>query len=97
MRGQLLLDAPQNDAAQAFDCFDRALSIARRRGARLWELRAAVSMARLWRGQGKDAEAAQLLVPIYERFTEGFDTVDLVEARELLTDLGYVPTRSPSL
>ena len=67
--------------AKAEAYFDRALVIARQQQAKSWELRAAVSMARLWREQGKRDEARDLLAPVYGWFTEGFDTLDLKEGR----------------
>jgi predicted ATPase len=60
--------------------FERALSVARQQQAKSWELRAAMSLARLWRDQGKVSEARELLAPVYGWFTEGFDTRDLKEA-----------------
>jgi predicted ATPase len=80
----------QADAAavQAEACFQQALTIARRQQAKSWELRAATSLARLWQEQGKRAAARELLAPIYDWFTEGFDTADLQEARALLEALG---------
>jgi predicted ATPase len=72
-------------AAQA--SFQKAIDIARRQSARLYELRAASSLARLWRDQGKRAEARELLAPIYGWFTEGFDTPVLQEAKSLLDEL----------
>ena len=68
-------------------CFDRALAVARQQGAKSWELRAAMSVARLWRDQGKRDEARELLAPVYGWFTEGFDTLDLKEAKALLEEL----------
>src|SRR5215470_388969 len=68
-------------------CFHQALDVARRQQAKSWELRAATSLCRLWRQQGKRAEAYELLAPIYGWFTEGFDTVDLQEAKVLLDEL----------
>ena len=68
-------------------CFQQALTIARRQEAKSLELRAAMSLGRLWQQQGKGAAARQLLADIYGRFSEGFDTADLQEARELLTAL----------
>jgi predicted ATPase len=68
-------------------CFHQALDIARRLQAKSWELRAAVSLSLLWHQQGKRDEARQLLAPIYGWFTEGFDTVDLQEAKALLEEL----------
>jgi predicted ATPase/class 3 adenylate cyclase len=75
----------QGQEAEA--CFQQALDIARRQQAKSWELRAAMSLSRLWQQQGKRAEARQLLAPIYNWFTEGFDTTDLQEARVLLEAL----------
>ena len=66
---------------------ERALPIARKQQAKSWELRVAVSMARLWRDQGKRDKARDLLAPVYNWFTEGFDTRDLKEAKALLDDL----------
>jgi predicted ATPase len=63
---------------------NRALAVARAQQAKSWELRAAMSMARLWRDQGKRAEARDLLAPVYDWFTKGFDTLDLKEAKALL-------------
>jgi predicted ATPase len=89
VRGELLLRNALPDRAAATQSFERALGIARTRGARLWELRASLSLARLWVDQGDRSRAVALLQPIYDWFTEGFDTVDLVEARALLSELGW--------
>jgi TOMM system kinase/cyclase fusion protein len=86
--GELLLRQAMPDAPQAEACFQQALDVGRRHQARSWELRAALSLARLWQQQGKRAEAYELLTPIYGWFTEGFDTIDLQEAKALLEDLG---------
>jgi predicted ATPase len=67
--------------------FEPALAVVRQQQAKSWELRAAMSMARLWRDQGKRAEARDLLAPVYGWFTEGFDTRDLKEAKALLNEL----------
>jgi predicted ATPase len=67
--------------------FDRALAVARQQQAKSWELRAAMSIPRLWRDQGKREEARELLAPVYGWFTEGFDTRDLKEAKALLNAL----------
>ena len=75
------------DAAEAEEYFERALAVARAQQAKSWELRAAMSMARLWRDQGKRDEARELLAPVYGWFTEGFDTRDLKEAKALLEEL----------
>ncbi len=86
LRGELLMSRSAASAdAQA--CFEQALDIARDQNAKSLELRAAMSLARLWRDQGKVAEANALLAPIYEWFTEGFDTADLKEAKALLDEL----------
>ena len=72
---------------EAEACFQQALAVARRQQAKSWELRAATSLARLWRQQGKYSEAYDLLAPVYGWFTEGFDTADLQDARALLEEL----------
>jgi predicted ATPase len=86
-QGELLLRHATPDTAQAATCFQQALAIARRQQARSWELRAAMSLARLWQQQGKQGEARQLLEEVYGWFTEGFDTADLQEAKALLEAL----------
>ena len=85
--GELLLRQTVPHAPQAEACFQQALAVARRQQAKSWELRAAMSLARLWQEQGKRAAAHELLAPIYGWFTEGFDTADLQEARALLDEL----------
>jgi predicted ATPase len=75
------------DAAKAEAYFERALAVARQQQAKSWELRAAMSLARLWRDQGKVQQARELLAPVYGWFTEGFDTRDLKEAKALLEEL----------
>ena len=85
--GEVALISPEQDAAKAQSYFDRALTVARQQQAKSWELRAAMSMARLWRGQGKSQQARELLAPVYGWFTEGFDTLDLKEAKALLEEL----------
>ena len=75
------------DAAKAQVYFEHALAVARQQKAKSWELRAAMSLARLWRDQGKVSEARELLAPVYGWFTEGFDTRDLKEAKALLEEL----------
>jgi predicted ATPase len=87
LKGELLLACAAGHDAEAETCFRQALDIARRQQARSWELRAAMSLARLWQRQGKRTEAHALLAPIYGWFTEGFDTADLQEARALLEAL----------
>jgi predicted ATPase len=78
---------PENDDVKAEAHFERALAIARQQQAKSWELRASMSLARLWRDQGKVSEARELLAPVYGWFTEGFDTRDLKEAKALLAKL----------
>jgi class 3 adenylate cyclase/predicted ATPase len=85
IRGELFISI--SDFAAAEQSFSEALSVARRQRAKLFELRAAMSMARLWRDQGKRDEARELLAPVYGWFTEGFDTLDLQEAKRLLEEL----------
>jgi tetratricopeptide (TPR) repeat protein len=85
--GEIALMSPERDAAEAQRNFERALNVARRQKARSFELRAATSLARLWRDQGKRAEGRDLLAPIYSWFTEGLDTLDLKEAKALLDGL----------
>ena len=85
--GEIALMSPEPDAAKAEALFERALAVARAQQAKSWELRAATSMARLWRDQGKRDEARDLLAPVYGWFTEGFDTLDLKEAKALLDAL----------
>ena len=85
--GEIALKSPQPDVAKAEAYFKCALAVARRQQAKSWELRAAMSMARLWRDQGKRRQAHDLLAPVYDWFTEGFDTLDLKEAKALLDEL----------
>ena len=87
LRGVLLLrqTMPQPEEAEAW--LQRALDVARRQEAKVLELRAAMSLARLWQQQGKRAQARALLAPIYGWFTEGFDTADLQEAKTVLEEL----------
>ena len=87
MVGEIVLMSPEPDTARAEAYFERSLEIAREQQAKSWELRAAMSLARLFRDQGKRNKARDLLAPIYGWFTEGFDTLDLKEAKALLDDL----------
>jgi predicted ATPase len=84
-KGQSLLRQGHAEAAEELYC--KALSIAEEQEAKLWELRACMSLARLWRSQGKVQQACELLAPVYGWFTEGFDTLDLKEAKALLDEL----------
>ena len=95
--GEIALLSPEPDAAKAEAYFERALAVARLQQARSWELRAATSMARLWRDQGKPQQARELLAPVYGWFTEGFDTFDLKEAKALLDERSLLnPCAAPS-
>jgi predicted ATPase len=85
--GEIALCPPVPDAERAESYFNTALATARSQEAKSWELRAATSLARLWRDQEKPAEARDLLAPVYGWFTEGFDTADLKDAKALLDDL----------
>ena len=87
-KGELLLRQGHTEAAE--ELFRNALSIAEEQEAKIWELRAAASLARLHRDQGRRAEARDLLAPVYDWFTEGFDTPDLKEAKALLDELGCI-------
>ena len=85
--GKIVLLSLEPDAARAEEYFERALAVARAQQAKSWELRAAISMARLWRDQGRRDESRDLLAPLFGWFTEGFDTHDLKEAKLLLDEL----------
>jgi predicted ATPase len=87
LAGEVALILPEPDATKAEAYFEHALAVARQQQAKSLELRAAVSMARLWRDQGRVQQACELLVPIYGWFTEGFDTLDLKDAKALLEEL----------
>jgi len=87
LKGALLLQHAAPEVSHAETCFQQALDIACRQEAKSLELRAAMSLARLWRQQGKRPEGRELLAPIYGWFTEGFDTADLQEAKALLEAL----------
>jgi predicted ATPase len=85
--GEVVLKSPAPDAEKAEAYFERALAVAGQQQAKSWELRAAMSLARLWRDQGNVQQARELLAPVYGWFTEGFDTRDLKEAKALLDEL----------
>jgi len=87
MAGEIALLLPDPDETKAEEYFEHALAVARQQQAKSWELRAAVSMARLWYDQGKRQQAHDILAPVYGWFTEGFDTLDLKEAKSLLEQL----------
>jgi predicted ATPase len=81
----LRLKVGQNEAAEAD--FRDAISMGQRMSAKAWELRASICLARLWRDQGKQKQAHDLLASVYDRFTEGFDTLDLKDSKLLLDQL----------
>ena len=90
LQGELLLNAAYGVRRAELTpqaCFQKAIEIARSQQAKWWELRAAISLARLWQSQGKHQAAHDLLAPVYDWFTEGFDTADLKEAHALLAEL----------
>jgi predicted ATPase len=85
--GEIVLKSPKSEAAEANTFFERALTVARGQGAKSWELRAAMSLTRLWRDQGRQEDARKLLGTVYGWFSEGFETLDLREANALLNTL----------
>jgi predicted ATPase len=85
--GEIELLSPTPNVSKADSYFLRALAAARAQQAKSWELRAAMSMARLWRDRGKRKDASDLFAPVYGWFTEGFNTLDLKEAKKLLDEL----------
>src|SRR5262249_28155615 len=87
LAGEVALLSPRADATEAQTHFEHALAVARQQQAKSWELRAAMSLARLWRDHGKVQQARELLAPVYGWFTEGFDTHNLKEAKALLEEL----------
>jgi predicted ATPase len=87
LQGELFLASKKPNETRAEVSFRKSLDIACAHQSKSWELRAATSLARLWREQGKRAEAHELLAPVYGWFIEGFDTADLKEAKALLDEL----------
>lgn len=87
LRGELLLLGEKPDSSRAEDNFRKALDCAHRQGALSWELRAATSLGRLLRDEGRGGDARALVQPVYEQFTEGFHAADLVAAKALIDDL----------
>jgi predicted ATPase len=87
LQGALLLQGSSENSTEAETCFHHALDLARNQQAKSLELRAATSLARLWQQRGKRQEAHDLLAPVYNWFTEGFDTADLKDAKVLLDEL----------
>ena len=99
LKGELLLARAIPEARQAEACFQQALDVARRQRRKSLELRAALSLSRLWQRQGERAEARELLAEVYGWFTEGFDTADLQEAKDaaggvVLTSMSTATTRA---
>ena len=88
IKGEILVQSNPSDLVSIEDCFTRSLACAHRQGALSREIRAATSLAQLWKQRGRRADAGVLLRPIYGRFTEGFGTADLRAARTLLEKLG---------
>ena len=89
LKGELLLEGEKPDRAAAEAALLQSLELSREHKAKSWELRAATSLAKLWQSSGKEVEARDLLAPIYDCFTEGFDTRDLSQANILLQELRY--------
>ncbi len=87
LQGVFCLQSPVSDLPQAEICYHQALDVARHQHTKSWDLRAAMSLARLWQSQGKRQDARDVLAPVYEWFTEGFDTADLKEVKGLLDEL----------
>ncbi len=87
LKGDIFLTQSGVPRSEAEVCYLKSLEIARSQSAKLWELRASTRLARLWHSQGKTTEARDLLAPVYDWFTEGFDTADLKEAKSLLDEL----------
>ena len=87
LKGELLLQQSSDNQAEAERCFQQAIAIAQNQQAKSFELRTATNLARLWQQQGKRQEALDLLAPVYNWFTEGFDTVDLKDTKALLEEL----------
>jgi len=88
LHGEFLLQGNEPDPVQAERELRAAIGVARSQSAKLFELRAATSLARLWSGQGRRAEARELLAPVYDWFAEGFGSVDLQKTRAVLAELG---------
>jgi predicted ATPase len=87
LQGELLLKRNDSNAADAQSCFEQAIRVAREQGAKSLELRAVMSLIRLWQSQGKAQQADSQLAELYSWFSEGFDTADLKEAKTLLDEL----------
>ena len=87
MKGDWMIACGHEQPGEMELCYQRAIEIAKQQSAKMWQLRAVMSMARVWRDQGKRNEARDLLAPVYGWFTEGLDTLDLKEAKTLLDTL----------
>jgi predicted ATPase len=87
VKARLLRDAARSETEVIETILVNSLEIARRQGARFWELRTACDLARLWQQQGREMKGFELLQPIYDQFTEGFDTVDMKDAKALIRTL----------
>jgi predicted ATPase len=87
LKGELLLLQSSDNHTEAETSFHQAITIARHQQAKFWELRATTSLARLWQSQDKRQDAYDLLAPVYEWFSEGFDTADFMDAKQLLAKL----------
>jgi predicted ATPase len=87
LQGEVITELPKSGLVQGEVCLRNAVEVTRAQNAKGWELRAATSLARLWRNQGRQREARDYLDPVYGWFTEGFDTLDLKEAKELLDEI----------
>ena len=85
--GEVTLKSPERDTTEAEGYFQRALAVARAQQTKSWELRAAMSLARLWRDQGRPQQARELLAPVYGWFTQGLNTLDLKRAKALLDEI----------
>ena len=85
--GEVTLKSPERDTTEAEGYFQRALAVARAQQTKSWELRAAMSLARLWRDQGKPQQARELLAPVYGWFTQGLNTLDLKRAKALIDEI----------
>jgi predicted ATPase len=87
LKAKMLIAQPKQHSTEAEQCLKAAISVAQSQEAKFWELRAATALAELWAHQGRPSEARDLLAPVYGCFTEGFDTVDLKEAKARLEEL----------
>jgi predicted ATPase len=96
IKGNIMAAMPGTDFTAAEACFYRALEMAEEQAALSWALRVAISLAQLYRARARNDEALRLLAPVYDRFTEGFNTADLKLARQILDDLRQPSTAAGS-